>query len=544
MQSSDALERGRAAIEREAWGEARSLLAEADRVTPLDPDDLEHLAIAGFLAGDDAQAIEALSRAYQAHLSARELRRATKCAFWLNFIFDNRGEAVRARGWQTRAEELIDECGDDCVERGYVRMIQAFVPLEHGDIQAAHDAFAEVAQIGQRFGDPDLRMLGTMGRGKMLTLLGRREEGFALLDEVMTSVIHGEVMPVLMGQAYCMVVETCYDFLELRRATEWTETFRQWCESHPDMAAYRGDCLLYRSEVLQINGAWQDAMEEVSRACVRLADPQGQLGLAGAHYRRGELHRLRGEYNDAEAAYRQASRLGKSPEPGLALLRLNQGQVSAAAAMMRRALAEASDPGTRWRLLPAYIEIMLEAEDLPSARDGVVGLRRLAEEFATAYVDAAASHQEGALALTEGKPSEALPSLRKAVSIWLALPAPYEAARTRSLISRCCRELGDEESAELELDAARVTFQLLGAKADLARIDAATARTNGLPGHLTAREVDVLRLVAAGNTNRAIADELIISEKTVARHMSNIFTKIGVSSRAAATAFAYEHKLV
>jgi DNA-binding CsgD family transcriptional regulator len=341
-----------------------------------------------------------------------------------------------------------------------------------------------------------------------------------------------------------MVVETCYDFLQLRRASEWTETFRQWCDSHPEMAAYRGDCLIYRSEILQINGAWQDAMEEATRACARLADPQGQLGLASAHYRRAELHRLRGEYIEAEDAYRQASRLGKAPEPGLALLRLNQGQTAAAAAMIRRALTEAADPGSRWRLLPAYVEIMLAAEDLPAAREGVAALHAIKDEFHAPYVDAAVAYAEGALALAEGKPSEALPPLRSAVAAWSALPAPYETARARVLIARCCRALGDEQSAEVELDAARWGLQQLGAKADLARIDSETAQTNGLPGNLTAREVDVLRLVAAGNTNRAIANELIISEKTVARHVSNIFTKIGVSSRAAATAFAYEHRLV
>jgi DNA-binding CsgD family transcriptional regulator len=541
---SDTLARGRAAFDREAWGEACSLFAEADRGTPLGPDDLERLSIAAFLAGSDMDAVDALSRAYQAHLSAGESRRAVRCAFWLHFIFANREESARAKGWLTRAEQLLEECGDDCVERGYVRMMQAFLPLEHGDVQASFDAFQEVAGIGKRFADRDLLTLGTMGSGKTLTLLGRRDEGFVLLDEVMTAVIHGEVIPIIVGQAYCLVIETCYDFVDLKRATEWTETFLRFCESHPDMAPYRGNCSVHRAEILQIKGSWKDALEEANRACAQLADPQGQAGLDTAHYRRAEIHRLRGEFVDAEEAYRQASRLGRPPDPGVALLKLNQGQTAVAAAMMRRAMGEASDPVGRWRLLPAFVEIMLEAEDLPAAREGAAELRSLTADFNAPYVDAAAAYAEGAVALAEGDATGALPFLRQAASLWMQLPAPYEAARTRVLIARCCRLLGDTQSADIELDAARWALEQLGAKADLARLDAAAASHDAVPGNLTAREIAVLRLVAAGNTNRAIANELIISEKTVARHISNIFAKIGVSTRTAATAFAYEHHLV
>jgi DNA-binding CsgD family transcriptional regulator len=541
----DVRDRARAAFQRDAWGEAHALYREADRLAPLAVDDLEQLATAAYLAGHDDDAASALSRAHQAHLDAREFKRAIRCAFWLNFIFDNRGEDARARGWLTRAEQLLEECGSDCAERGYVSMMQAFIPLAGGNFPAALEKFGEVVDAGRRYGDLNLRTLGTMGCGKTLILLGQREAGLALLDDVMISVVDGQVIPAVMGQAYCMVIETCHDLLELRRATEWTEAFRVWCESHPDMAAYRGDCLLYRAEILQINGAWQDALSEATRACARLAEPRGQLALATAHYQRGELHRLRGEYVEAEDAFRQASRLGKAPEPGLALLRLNQGQTAAAATMMRRARGEASNPATLRRLLPPYVEIMLAAEDLPAAREGVVELRKLARDLATTYADAAATFAEGALALAENRPSEALQLLRKAVTLWLHLPAPYEAARTRVLIARACRDLGDAESADVELDAATWAFRQLGALADLARLDREAALpSERVAGHLTAREVEILRLVAAGNTNRAIAGELIISEKTVARHVSNIFTKIGVSSRAAATAFAYEHRLV
>lgn len=543
---NDSLERGRTAFQRHTWAEAVELLTQADRNTPLEPHDLEQLATAAFLVGQDDAAGSAWASAYAAHLAAGDPRRALRCAFWLIELYDNRNEPSRAQGWLTRAEQALEDCGADCVERGHVRMAQAMRTLGQGDLPGALDAFRNVIEIAERFGDRDLRAFGTMGAGRVLTLLGQRDAGFALLDELMVSVVDAEVSPIVMGQAYCMVIEACHRLLELSRAAEWTDAFRDWCESHPDMAAFRGDCLLYRAEILQIHGAWQDALDDIDRACVRLREPRGQSALATALYQKAELHRLRGEEPEAEQAYRDATRLGKQADPGLALLRLGQGHVGAATAMISRAVGEAAGAESRARLLPAYVEILLEAGDIKAARAGADELRTLAGAFDAAYLRAAAAYADGHVLCAEGRSAEALPRLRTAWSLWQTLPAPYEAARTRVLLARCCRALGDETSADIELDAARWALRQLGATLDVARLDSAGAEQDvpGAAGNLTAREMDVLRLVAAGHTNRVIAGELIISEKTVARHMSNIFAKIGVSSRAAATAFAYEHHLV
>jgi len=295
---------------------------------------------------------------------------------------------------------------------------------------------------------------------------------------------------------------------------------------------------------MQLHGAWRDAMDAARRACERLSAPPGQPALGMAGYQQAELHRLRGQSAKAEEAYRQASRWGHPPQPGLALLRLAQGRVEAAAAA-RAAVDEAQGRAARARVLAAYVEIMLAADDVPAARAAAGELSETAAGLGMPFLHAVSAHATGAVLLAEGDTRAALAALRRAWTAWQELQAPYEAARTRVLVGLACRELGDEDSAEMELDAARWVFQQLGAAPDLARVEALSRKKAAkAAGGLTAREVQVLRLVAAGKTNRSIAADLFLSEKTVARHVSNIFTKLGLSSRAAATAYAYQHGLV
>jgi ATP/maltotriose-dependent transcriptional regulator MalT len=341
------------------------------------------------------------------------------------------------------------------------------------------------------------------------------------------------------------VIEGCQEIYDLRRAREWTAALGRWCESQPDLVPYRGQCMIRRAELMQLHGAWLDAMDEVRRARERLSQPTVHPAVGAACYQQGELHRLRGEFASAEEAYREASRWTRAPRPGLALLRLAQGDVEAALGAIRRLLDEARERHARPAVLGAAVEIALAANDVAAARAAADELSRIAGELDAPYLRALADHAAGAVLLAEGEPRAALDVLRRAWSAWQELEAPYESARVRVLIGRACRELGDEDAAEMELDAGRCVFQQLGAATDLARVEALSRKAAaGGAGRLTAREVQVLRLVAAGKTNRAIATDLVISEKTVARHLSNIFTKLGISSRAAATAYAYEHELV
>ena len=411
-----------------------------------------------------------------------------------------------------------------------------------GDGAGAHAAFTEAVDTGDRFGDSELVTLARVGVGRCLIYTGSIAQGVALLDEAMIAVTAREVSPIAVGDVYCTVIEACQELFDVARVHEWTAALSHWCESQPDLVLYRGQCLVHRSEIMLLHGAWSDAMEEAVRACEQLTD---ESAIGAAFYQRAELHRLRGEFDQAEATYRRGNELGRDPQPGLALLRLAQGQVSGADAAIRRVLDEVDGPIARARVLGPYVEIVLAARDAVAARVAADELSSLAAEMDAPYLRAQAARCAGAVLIAEGDARAALSALRQAWTEWRKLDAPHESARVRVLIGLACRALGDHDSAEMEFDAARSAFLHLGATSDVLQVEELCGITSApAAGGLTAREVQVLASVATGKTNREIADDLFISEKTVARHLSNIFAKLGLSSRSAATAYAFEHDLV
>lgn len=544
MTIDDAVSKAREAFGRSEWGEAYAGLAAADARGHLASEDLERLAIAAHLLGRADDVASAASRAHLEAVREGDVARAARAAIWLGMGLIERGEMAQGGGWIARAARLIDESGYDGVERGLLLIPQALQHLMAGEPAAAFAAFEEAADIAERFADADLKTLGRLGRGQSLIALGERSRGIELLDEAMVAVTAGEVSPMIVGLVYCAVIEACQGLFDLRRAQEWTAALGRWIESQPDLVPYRGQCLVYRAELMRFHGAWQDATDEAQRARVWLSRPPPEPAVGEALYQLAELDRLRGAFETADATYREASSWGRWPEPGLALLRLAQGEAGTAAKSIRRALAESTDDLVRARLLEPQVEIALAAGDVATARDAADQLGVLAETFDAPLLRAMAVRTDGAVRLAEGQVESAIATLRRAWDRWRDLDAPYEAARVRVRIGRACNELGDRDGAALEFDAAREVFERLGAVPDLAWLEAESRpRISGTAGGLSPREVEILRLVAAGNTNRAIAAELGISERTVDRHVSNVYTKLDVSSRAAATAYAFEHGL-
>ena len=545
MSDMDQLTAGRDAISARAWVRAYAALSAADVAGELGADDLDRLALAAYLTGHDDAYDRTLERSVRL-LADDDRRRAARGAFWLALGLFRRGEPARAGGWLSRAQRLLAEDGDPpCAEQGLLLIPAGLHQLFSGNGEAAVEVFEQAAEVGRRFRDPDLTAFGVLGSGQALVASGRREAGLALLDEAMVAVTAEDVSPVTVGIVYCAVIETCHLAFDLHRAREWTGELTRWCAAQPDLVPYRGQCLVHRAQVLALEGDWPQALEEMRRARERLADPPGQPAIGMAWYHTGELLRRLGRHGDAEDCYRQASQHGYPPQPGMLLLRLAQGRRLDARASVDSALATVRSGGERWHLLAAASEVCCACGDTAAARAAADELDDVAREQTGEWLRAIAATAVGSVLLAEGAPRQAGAVLRRAFEAWRELHVPYEAARVRLLLGEVRSVLGDTDGALLEWDAARYTFDELGALDDLARVEARLSpELPSRPSGLTEREVEVLRLVARGCTNREIADALVLSEHTVRRHLQNVFGRLGVSSRAAAATFAVQHDLI
>lgn len=545
--SGELLSEARAAFAERSWERARAAFADASRSVELPASDLEAWGLSALLTGHDRESDAARERAHHAYLDDGDFEGAARVAFWLGLSVLMRGEPGRAQGWFARPRSIFaPDAYDESVWRGYESLNFGMRSLMTHDAEQSERLLADAVAVARRHHDVDLELLARNGHAQALLALGRMVEGMAELDEVMVLATTSTANPQAVGQVYCAAILVCRSCLDLARSAEWTDALSRWCESQPALVHYRGQCVVHRSEVLQLRGQWDAATDEVAAILDRLERDQVRVdaALGMAHYQRGELHRMRGESREAERAYRDALAAGHDPQPGLALLRMAQGRADGAKLALQRALAESPTGFLRTRLLPALVEVALAAGDLAAARTAARELEAAADRLQTPYLNAVFAQCDGAIALAEDRPAGAIGPLRAALHGWAIVGAPYDAARCRILLSRACRQLGDVETAELETETARRALTALGARHDLSVLDAAKTGKGAAAHGLTPREVEVLRLLATGQSNRQIAEEFVLSERTVARHVANIFVKIGVSSRAAATAYAYDAHLV
>jgi DNA-binding CsgD family transcriptional regulator len=541
MGAVDDLRQARETFERGDWVSAFEAWSDVD-TDALGPDDLQRLGTAAFLLGKHEECVAAIQKAFQSYVDRAELAAAVRCAWWLSMVFGVRAEPALADGWTARADRLLDEIGEDVVERGYVKFHHMFRHIAAQDWPAAFEHAEYVTEHGRRFADPDLLAMGLSAQGRMTIYSGPVPAALALFDEAMVSVAAGELSPVTAGTVYCVMIEGCQEISDLDRAARWTTALGRWCSQQPGLVAFTGQAAVHRGQIMRLHGAFADAVEEFDRAVRRyLESPNpGPAGLASAE--KGEVLRILGDFEAAETSFEAAFDHGYEPQPGLALLWLASGRTDAALGAARRLLAETGGAVARSRVLPAVVEILLACGEVDEARPVAVELEEIAADFGCDGLQAMAAYASGCVELASGDASGALPYLRKSSSLWRGLEAPFEVARVQLQVGLALGALGDEVSSSSEFAAARRAFVELDAQPSVAAADRLNPSAD-LPGGLTAREAEVLRLVASGQSNAAIAAELVLSEKTVARHLSNIFTKLGVGSRTAAAAYAFEHQL-
>lgn len=506
--------------------------------TPLDH---ARLAEAAWWLAKFEESMAERQQAYTGFVEAGDDRVAGLLAARLSIEFALHGEPAIGAGFLARARRHLRD-QPDCVERGFLLMVEASTLRMEQRPDEALERVSEAIACAERFADHDLLAMALHIEGLLLLDGGRVADGLARMDEAMALILAGEVSPYFTGIVFCALIQACLELSDIRRAGDWSDAAGIWCESLPPEAPIIGFCRVNRAEVDRVRGAWAESEAAAALAVEQLTaiDP-ASAGLA--HYQIAEIHRRRGDLAGAEAGYDRAHELGADPQPGLALLRLAQGDPDVAAAALRTALASRSTGPSRARILAATVEVALATGDVAGARAAAEELAATTAAIGTQALEAVAAATTGAVLLADGDPEGAADRLRTAVSLGQDVRTPYETARARALYGRALRATGDDEGARLSWIAALTAFDQLGAEPDAAALRPLLGAPNAIPGGLTAREVEVLLLVSAGKTNRDIAVELVISEHTVARHIQNIYAKLGVSSRAAATAFVFEHRL-
>lgn len=530
----DPVRQARDAVERRDWLAAYQALSAAGDAS-LHAADFVDLATAAYLLCRHDDCVTALQRAHQAYVAAGETAAAVRTAFWLSLVLRQHGEGAVANGWIHRAERLAEELPEESVEHGYVEYARLMRDVFSGRIEETTTRPAAIVERGRRNGDPNLIAAGLMSSGRRAIYAGHPDEGLALLDEAIVCLLSGGLTPIIAGQVLCSAIEGCQELWELQRAAEWTAALETWCDEQEGLEMFTGTCRLHKGQVLAASGAFSDAVREFELSIERFDRGGAQARVIGIAFAElGDALRASGSLEEAESALRRAVEHGWDPAPEQALLDLARGRRASAAAAAVRLLDTPARPVRRAQALARVAEVLLEVGDPDVAARAVDELSRLADAVGTPVFRAHAARARGLLALATGDATGAVTELGRALVGFVEGAAGYEAARTRLVLADALEACGDPHAAAREREHAG---RVLGSRP-------VREGESGGPGALTARQVEVLRLVAAGRSNREIARELQLSEKTVARHLSNIFVALGVTSRTGAAAYGFEHGLL
>jgi len=503
------LDRAREALSNRRWLEAIDLLPEAD-ATGVEAADLDAWGEAAWWVGRLGLAIELRERAFAAHMAANDRRHAAGTALALANDYSHRLESAIASGWVRRAERLLTDLPES-PEHGYLQRPLIGAALARGEFAEALEHAERLLEIGERLHDPDLEALGLQDKGRILIAAGRVAEGMELLEEAMVAAVSGDVSPYPTAVVYCNATVACGDLTDYRRASEFAEVAKRWCDRQ-EITGFPGMCRVRRVEIMRLRGAWAEAEAEARKACAELQD--FCLDYAGeGFYQIGEIRLRVGDLDGAEKAFTQAHGMGRDPQPGLSLLRHAQGRTDAAAVTLARALADtALPPLQRVRLLPAEVEVALAIGDVGRAESATEELERIAESYGTHVLRASALTARGQVAVARGEFEPAIDALRRAWRTWQETDAPYEAARARVALGEAFLGSGDRDEAAMELGAAVATFKRLGAVPEAAKAAAllrSAQAPEGSPGpaHRAVRTFMFTDIVRSTHLIEAIGDE-------------------------------------
>lgn len=529
------LSTAREAYARGEWGSAHRDLARARTLGHLSTEDLDLLGSTQWWVGEVSESLAVSEEVYHRYQDGGDLPQAAMKALNLGLLWFVRGELVIASGWASRARRLLAAL-PECLEDGYLLYLDASIALDLNDVEPTRRAALRLAELGRRLQTSELTSFSLVLSGLAETWQGDPSLGFAQLDEAMLPVLAGQLPPEWAGDIYCTVMHICHTLADLPRMRAWTDATEQWCRQFQGEVVYSGICRVHRLQLLCVEGHWEQAEEAIERSGSELIDRNNWVAGA-AYHQLGEIRRLRGDAAGAQDAYDQARRLGTDPQPGESLLRHAAGHTEQAWAGLCAALAERDRPAGAG-LLRAGVALALDLGRQDEAERLCAELEATAATFRTTGFRAWAAHARGMVLVAQGRFAEALPVLHSAAAGYGALHARYEGALIRELLCGAHLGLGEAEAAAAAKAQALAVFRSLGAGPDAGRLDGGP-----LPGGLTAREADVLSLITSGASTKEAAQALFISQKTVSRHLANLFAKIGVSSRTAAAAWAHEHGL-